>query len=58
MKKFEVIIEYKGLETLCVEAENESKARNNAIIDFKSEKNKNFNEVKVTNSFVNDSWEN
>lgn len=58
MKKFEVVIEYEGSETLYVEAENENEAKNNAIIDFKSKKDKNFNEVKITNSFVNDGWEN
>lgn len=56
MKKFEVVVEYKGSKTVYVEAENRDKAKEIAVSNAEKCFNKS-EDFKITSCVVTDYWE-
>lgn len=56
MKKFEVVVEYKGSKTVYVEAENRDKAKEIAVLNVEECFNGS-EEFEVINCVATDSWE-
>lgn len=56
MKKFEMVVEYKGSKTVYVEAENRDKAKEIAVSGFQTDYDE-CEDIEIANCVVTDYWE-